>query len=73
VNLAAPQCILERLLIHAEVIAGSGLDVTVAGEFFNEHDVGTVMEQAGTKCVAEQVRRELLEDATSLPQPPEHF
>jgi hypothetical protein len=49
------------------------LDVAVAGEFLDEHDVRAVMEQAGAEGVTQQMRRQLFGDTASVAQPPEQF
>src|SRR6185295_2953764 len=72
-NLAALQCILKRLLIHTEIVAGGGLDIAMSGEFLDEHDVGSVVKQAGTERMAQKMRGQLLGDATPQAKPPEQL
>ena len=73
VDLAAPQGVLKRRLIHAEVVSGRGLDIAMSGQFFDEHDVSAVVQQAGAERMPEQVRGELFGNTAFLTQPPEQF
>ena len=51
---------LEDRLVFAQIIAGRGLDVLVAGEIFDVGDVCSVKQQVGTEGVAEQMRGQML-------------
>ena len=72
-DLTALQHIPERCPINPQVIPRGGLDVPMSSQLLDEHDVGSMMEQAGTKRMAQEVWRQLLLDTAALPQPPEQL
>src|ERR1700732_4408990 len=47
---------LERSLVHAEIILGRGLDVSVPGKLLNKGYVGAVVQQVGAVGMPKNVR-----------------
>jgi hypothetical protein len=63
VNLASLQYGLEGCFVDSEIVPGRSLNILMPGQLLDEHNVGAVVEQAGTECVAEHMRGQALFDA----------
>jgi hypothetical protein len=54
--------------VHTEVVASGRLNVGVASQFFDEHDVGTIVKKMGAIGMPEHVRSQVFVDPSPLPQ-----